>query len=255
MRADNRLVQTFSALVSGWTSIALGVFKTYRLGLQKQARRWTAAPYSHWKATLTNYSDSDGDKASGLVEAAGSSLEEHSSDLTTFFQRYFEPLVRGIRQKYGAGPPDPADVVQQTFERLQRRGHLDDVKNLQSFAWITANNIVHSELRALRVRERYAESEEASFWGSQCDEIDPARVISAREELEIVAEVISALPERRRQIFMACRFEGLTPEQAGKRVGVSRSSAVRHVAVATSALMEALTDHHMEGPDEAEDEE
>lgn len=167
-----------------------------------------------------------------------------SNPIGHLYKRYFVSLVSGLRQRYGDGPPDPADVAQQTFERLYRRKSVEDIVNLQSFAWITANNIVHSELRALRVRERHVESEKASFWSSKGDEIDPERVISAREELEIVAATLSQMPKRRRDIFIACRFHGLTPELAGKQAGVSRSSAVRHIAIATAALVEALAEHH-----------
>ncbi|MEM7781362.1 MAG: sigma-70 family RNA polymerase sigma factor [Pseudomonadota bacterium] len=203
---------------------------------------------------MANFSGSSGEEVSDASDHVETTYDPRRGQLSALYERYFEPLVRGLRQKYGSGPPDPADVAQQTFERLQRRGELNDIKNLQSFAWITANNIVHSELRALRVRERHAKREETSFWDHQCDEIDPARVISAREELEIVAAAISALPERRREIFMACRFEGLTPEQAGKRAGVSRSSAVRHIAVATATLIEALANHQSNDATKAGDE-
>lgn len=178
------------------------------------------------------------------IDQDGLTEDTASERLNGLYKRYFKRLVRGLRVRYGSGPPDPHDVAQQTFERLHRRDTLDDISNLQSFAWIVANNIVHSEMRAMRVRERHAEEARMSFWGSLCDEINPERVISAREELEIVVATISAMPERRREIFLACRFHGLTPEQAGKRVGVSRSSAMRHIAVASAALIEALVEHH-----------
>lgn len=195
---------------------------------------------------MTNLDPTPSDPSEDCGDASDVSREPNIERFRSLYEHYFERLVRGLRQKFGSGPPDPADVAQQTFERLYKRDRLDDIDNLQSFAWIIANNIVHSELRALRVRERHVTDEQTSFWGARCDEIDPERVISAREELEIVAATISGMPDRRREIFMACRFEGLTPEQAGRRAGVSRSSAVRHIAVATATLIEALTEYQDE---------
>lgn len=193
---------------------------------------------------MTNSDFSDFGPFEEALPTDSQSDQSDQSALEELYERYFHSLVRGLRQRYGSGPPDPDDIAQQTFARLQSRGNLADIDNLQSFAWITANNIAHSELRSLRVRERNVESEIASFWGTACDELDPERVISAREELEIVVATISAMPKRRREIFLACRFHGLTPEQAGKQSGVSRSSAVRHVAVASASLIAALASHH-----------
>lgn len=196
------------------------------------------------KPLVSNLDPSPHSPVSDEIDDDGFADEPEAERLNALYKRYFTRLVSGLRVRYGSGPPDPQDVAQQTFERLHQRDTLDDIGNLQSYAWIIANNIVHSEMRAIRVRERHAEEERTSFWGSLCDEIDPERVISAREELEIVVATISAMSERRREIFLACRFHGLTPEQAGKRVGVSRSSAMRHIAVANAILIEALVEHH-----------
>ncbi|MEM1052557.1 MAG: sigma factor-like helix-turn-helix DNA-binding protein, partial [Pseudomonadota bacterium] len=52
--------------------------------------------------------------------------------------------------------------------------------------------------------------------------------------------VLQDMSERRRGIFIANRIDGLTPEQAGARFGVSRTAAMRHIANATAAIAEAI---------------
>lgn len=164
------------------------------------------------------------------------------SPFARLYKDYLGELISGLRATYGDGPPDPDDVAQQAFANLRARRNLDDIKDPKGFVWFTARNIVMSEKRALRVRSDHAqEVHDGLFWGASCDEFDPERVFSAREELDIIMKTIADLPERRRRIFLANRVDGLTPEAAGRTCGVSRSSAVRHIALASSAIAEALT--------------
>ncbi|MEM1196336.1 MAG: sigma-70 family RNA polymerase sigma factor [Pseudomonadota bacterium] len=166
----------------------------------------------------------------------GSQAAGVTSRLKAVYDRYFDRLVGQLRARYGAGPPDPADIAQATFEKLASRNMLDDVANVEAFSWTTANNLMRNERRALRVRAAHASRESASDPHLQCDEFDPERVVMAREELQIVVEALQDMPERRREVFMACRIEGLNPREAGERLGISRSAAVRHLALATQFL-------------------
>ena len=157
-----------------------------------------------------------------------------------FYRRYFATLASNLRATYGAGPPDPEEVAQRAFDRLLARESLDDIADLEGFVWICARNVIMSEKRAERVRQNNKEQVALRFFGATCDEFDPERVLMAKEQLALVMEALEAMPERRRRIFMLNRVHGLTPEQAGRRCGVSRSSAVRHIAVATAIIAETL---------------
>lgn len=159
-----------------------------------------------------------------------------------FYQRYFPRLVAGLRATYGSGPPDPDEVAQAAFEKLSNRGNLDDIKDLEGYVWIAARNIVMSAKRAERVRDNNRYEVEDRFFSDGQDTFDPERVFIAKEQLAVIIKVVKAMPERRRRIFLLNRLHGLTPEKAGEACGVSRSSAVRHIGLATAAIAEALAD-------------
>lgn len=158
------------------------------------------------------------------------------SRLRAVYDRYYDRLVSQLRARYGSGPPDPADVAQTAFEKLADHSILEDVANIEAYSWTIANNLMRNERRALRVRADHANQEIVSDIRSQCDEFDPERVVMAREELNIVVEALKDMPERRREVFLACRIEGLNPREAGERLGISRTAAVRHLALATQFL-------------------
>lgn len=165
---------------------------------------------------------------------------EHTERLTSVFERLQAKLKSWLEREFGGGPPYPEDVVQQTFEKLSSHPDLSQVHNLEAYAWTTAVNCVRKEKRAEMAANAYASECHLDIWGSEVDEFDPERVLGAREELEIVARTLQRMPGRRREIFMACRFEGLSQEAAGARVGVTRNAAVRHIAVATDMIVKAL---------------
>lgn len=165
-----------------------------------------------------------------------------STTFTGLYHRHFKKLVNDLRRSYGAGPPDPEEVAQRAFEKLSQQCNLDKISNPVGFAWVCARNIIISEKRAEKVRNSNQQKVEQHFFSQEGDEFDPERVLIGKEKLAIVMSALEAMPERRKRIFMLNRVHGLTPEQAGKQCGVSRSSAVRHIAVATAAIAQALLD-------------
>ena len=160
--------------------------------------------------------------------------------LVAFYERHFRVLVDSLRKAYGAGPPDPEDVAQRAFERLALRSNVDEVEDLEAYVWITARNVLMSDKRAQRVRERNEDDVTLTVYGSARDEADPERTVIAREQLDIISETLAAMPERRRRLFLLHRVDGLSLKEAGARCGVGATAAHRHVAIAMSRIAAAL---------------
>lgn len=68
----------------------------------------------------------------------------------------------------------------------------------------------------------------------------PAEVVALRELCGKVRELIDTLPSQAAKLIKAAYFEGLTLQQAGERIGVSRSRASRLHAEALERLGRAL---------------
>lgn len=165
---------------------------------------------------------------------------EEVSQLTSSVSRVQEKFSTWIERAFGHSRVDADDVFQQTFATLAERGNIEHIDNLDGYVWTTALNIVRREKRAESTANAYVHDRVNGVWGRERDDFDPERLLRAREELEIVARTLQDMPERRRTIFMAARFEGLSHAEAGKRAGVKRESATRHIALANEAILEAL---------------
>ena len=116
-----------------------------------------------------------------------------------------------------------------------------DINNPKAYVWIAARNVVLLEKRAEAVSRRNADEVRRRVFTETCDVFDPERIFTAREQLQLITEALAKMPERRRRIFILVRVHGLTLEEAGRQCGVTRTSAIRHVAIATELVAEALT--------------
>lgn len=190
--------------------------------------------------TLQSPTDPTPQERIATDDGADDKQRNNRSVITRLYDRFGKRLTTSLKNHFGPGPPCPEDVAHQAFTKLSERESVDDIRDLDSFMWVTASNIMRSEIRKLRVRADYAQDRLHVPWGDECDDFDAERVLLAKEALDIVADILLQMPERRRQIFIMCRIEGMTPAAAGEAIGVSRSSAVRHVSVATQTLVEAL---------------
>ena len=64
----------------------------------------------------------------------------------------------------------------------------------------------------------------------------PENVVLYRSEFARLLRAIDGLSPRCREIFVLCRFEGLSHAEIAERLGISRSTVVSHVTNALAAL-------------------
>lgn len=162
--------------------------------------------------------------------------------ITQLYRRYFSQLAQQLLSTYGSGPPDPEDVAQQAFERLNRHKNPAALSNPEGFLWICARNIIISEKRAEQIRDKGQRHLEQSYFGYSGQHFDPERAMIADKHLDIIKQELMSMPERRREIFLYNRVHGLTPEKAGKMCGVSRTAAVKHIAAASAQITLAISE-------------
>jgi len=77
------------------------------------------------------------------------------------------------------------------------------------------------------------------------DELDPARVVEARFELETLAKAINELPARRRAVFIAARLEYLPYKAIAARMGVTVRVVDRELKLALDHLSAVLKEKSM----------
>ncbi|MEM7704871.1 MAG: sigma-70 family RNA polymerase sigma factor [Pseudomonadota bacterium] len=157
-------------------------------------------------------------------------------EILDLYSSYSGELALSIRHIYGDGPPDPDDVAQEAFQRVIERGDLASIRNLKAFIWRTARNLVLTEKNTVKRREaRRPEIERRSFAG-EGDVSSPEKIIIAKEQLSSINDVLRRMPEKRRRALILHRLEGLSVAEVGRRLGIGRTAAAKHVSRAAAEL-------------------
>ena len=181
----------------------------------------------------------DGEPRTGLAEAVphpGTARGE----IAELYRQTIRPLASMLRKHLGAGPPDPDDIAQLAFQKLIERPTLADIDNVEAFLWRTARNLVFKERRAQDVRARYDFEIEQLYFALRGYDPDPERVVSAKEQINLVKAMLQSMPERRRRAFVLHRIEGLTIAATARRLKISATAVGKHIARAMAEIDDVL---------------
>jgi RNA polymerase sigma factor (sigma-70 family) len=152
-------------------------------------------------------------------------------------------IEAAYRQRRGAvrsvasrvGPADSADLVQDAYLRTIEAGRRSDIGAAFAFLLRVARN---GAIDRFRHRARWAKL--AAGADEAVDRPDPApdpeRSLIARDRLRRALASIETMPERRREVFLLHRIEGLTYLQIARQLGISPKTVEYHLAAAMAQL-------------------
>lgn len=160
--------------------------------------------------------------------------------LEKLYRQYADELRRYLSRILGSGPPDPDDICQEAFRRLAEAKNLDEIKNPNAFLWRTAQNAIVSEQRKGAVRIKHTLNVERIFYPDRGDGFSPERVLLARAELSTILDVLENMDEKRREVLVMARFDGLSLAEIARRLGVARPTVSKRLAQAMLELDAAV---------------
>jgi len=153
------------------------------------------------------------------------------------FYRYKGKLYDFIRRSLPASE-DAESMVQEIFVRLwSNREQLDPAKSLNAFIYTMARNEIFGHLRKLLVRRRYLE--ELSFSLNESSETTD-RQLEYNELTSVVAQLVISMPEKRREIYVLSRNEGLSYKEIASQLGISENTVDSQIRKALTYLKENL---------------
>ncbi|WP_374471682.1 RNA polymerase sigma factor [Phenylobacterium sp.] len=154
------------------------------------------------------------------------------------------PLRRALARYFASRIPDGAevdDLVQEVFARLAARDSEAPIAHLSAFVFQLAANVL-----ADRGRRRFARHADAHvpFEPERHAEpdIDPHRILAARQDLEAATRALLQLPERTRTIFLLHRLEGRRAKEIAAQLGISVSAVEKHMMRALQHLSAMRTE-------------
>lgn len=145
---------------------------------------------------------------------------------TRWFAEQVEPHEFRLRAWLALRFPqlnDLDDVVQDTYLRLFRARRDGAIRSVPGFLYTAARNAACDVFRREK-RMAVERVEDLAELAVVEDGPDAAETVAARQELEILAEAIQALPERCRQVFTLRKVYELSQRDVALRLGISENT-------------------------------
>lgn len=175
-------------------------------------------------------SPAHGDSSAVRSEKMASELQRGAGpnqSIRALYEAHADEISSFLKARFGAGPPDPQDIVQQTFVNYLGKGDGSAIRNPRAFLYRIAINLTIQQRRAAQ-RRRKLLPDYARTHGDPTDELHPERVLLAKEQVRALEDALNQLGERDRTLLLLHRLEGVSYAEIARRTGMAPSS-VRYV--------------------------
>lgn len=130
---------------------------------------------------------------------------------------------------------DAEDVVQRSFTRFMERVDAEAIERPEAYLRRTAQNIIIDDARRSARIGAQIQVEEISVADG-----DPVAMLEARDRLRRIEAAVDRLKPLTRQIFLACRVDGLTHAEVAKQTGLSVKGVEKQMGKAIRQLSRHL---------------
>jgi RNA polymerase sigma-70 factor (ECF subfamily) len=143
-------------------------------------------------------------------------------NLLAFNTLYKEYSGRLYRFAYGylKSEVEAEELVQEVFTIIwEKRADLKDELSFKSFLFTIAFNIIRKHFRTRTYLSEYFKT----LPGNDLD-MDTAQKITYDSLYQYIAELVNQLPDRRREIFIKSRFDGLSIKEIAEKLKISHKT-------------------------------
>ena len=165
---------------------------------------------------------------------------ERTTILRTLVETYSRPLSRYFTRRVSA-PHDVPDLVQEVFLRLSRLADPNDIRQHDSFIFVTAANVLKDQARRDQVRGAGL-SDPIDDFSLEDSDFAPDRVLDSRHVTDALRRALVELPERTRDVFVLRMLEGLKMADVAHALAISTRAAEKHQARALAHVADRLKD-------------
>lgn len=144
---------------------------------------------------------------------------------------------------------DAPDLAQEVFLRLMRVEHHQTIRSPEAYLFTVASHVLHqhtlrqaSTPASIDISELFAELQLTS-------DDDPLARTDGQQRLEQIDHLLAQLPPKVSSTLLLHRFGGLSIEEIGRELGVSRAAAKKYLARALKQCRDVLEEEEvMERP-------
>jgi len=155
--------------------------------------------------------------------------------------RQYHWALRTFLARRSLNRDEIADIVQETYRRIQQAGNLDGIRNPKAFLFRVASNVWLNE-RKLRRHKMEKATPDLESLEVASDDPGPYRSLTGEQELALVRAALEELSPTCRAAFVMNRFENMTYPQIASELELSVSMIEKHISHAISHMRKRLED-------------
>lgn len=144
-------------------------------------------------------------------------------------------LIRFLRRRLSVAD-DAEDVAQETYIRMMKYEGSSELNSPSAMLFRIALNVAkdHGRSAVARHASRHTELQEMEFIS---ESPSAERELLASQTVELVLEVIEALPPKCRQVFLLSRASDMTYPEIATHCGISVKMVEKHISKAIAACL------------------
>lgn len=149
-------------------------------------------------------------------------MPPQDTETAVWFAKEVQPYEGRLRS-YLVGiarPDDIDDLVQESYARLLRMRAQHRVRSPRGLLFTVARNAARDLFRR-RGTADVAPITEIEYSGVLDEKPGTAEVVSRKQEIELLADAIEALPARCRAVFILRQFQNLSQREIAARLGIT----------------------------------
>ncbi|MBD9390624.1 RNA polymerase sigma factor [Agrobacterium sp. AGB01] len=159
-----------------------------------------------------------------------------TEEITALYVAEHDRLERQICRRVGCRAT-ACDLVHDIFLRLWERA-TDRRGDEAAYLSRCARNAAIDHNRSERSRREFFVGMLPEQYAP--DPVSPHEIVSARQEIKSIDNVLASLPKRTRHIFLLNRVHGKTFSEIAVAMGISQRAVAKHMAHAVAACVEAM---------------
>jgi len=157
----------------------------------------------------------------------------------TLFRAYYAPLC-AFSRKYVKDPDDCEEIVQGFFLKLwDKREELEITLSVKNYLFSSIRNRCLNHIKHEKIKQEY----NAEILSNTENRIESSNFIMEVDLVKKIDQSIAALPDRRREIFILSREQGLKYREIADKLGISIKTVETQMGQALKELRENLKEY------------
>ena len=152
------------------------------------------------------------------------------------FRRYYSPMVR-FCIRYVADSDIASEIVQDLFVKLwSNREKISFNTSFESYMLTSVSNSAITYIN----KERAHNEAHLRVFSEESDNTDPSETLQSNNLEESYRQILKDMPDKRREVFLASRYDGLKYAEIAEKLGISQKTVEAQMSAAIKQLKDGL---------------